>query len=312
MADPDRAAAIARWQRALEDAFSASDGVVGSSILFPVMNQEENCGTQIVQKYRGHRILYDSFFQLFGDTLLAVVAIINSGGWPHNKPNYVGTVLSFLELFRVARAADVLAVRGYPVYAYSILRSLKEQAFGIAGVILGYTTVPSLLKYHPAQSSDPQVQKSFRERLKDEKILRDQLIGRESSLSKEAVAQLQLWDRLFNAQVHGSHLALAIELERWINQHRGPFTLGPEPNEMADALYLNRSTELAWMVTRMLPFLQLSENSLGRKWAEHWKLADESFRFMVVSLEKKISSSFIEFLDSKLPLNPKSYYIERT
>jgi hypothetical protein len=127
---------IADWQRRLEDEFT-SLGAVGGRILFPVFEAEERVGRRFAEHYRGHRVLHDSFLSCFGDTLFAAMRSINERGWPKDKPTYIVLFLWFQSMFRIARAADVLALSGYPIDAYAVLRSLKEEAFKTAAVVAG-------------------------------------------------------------------------------------------------------------------------------------------------------------------------------
>jgi hypothetical protein len=143
----DRKAHIAAWQKGLEEAFS-TDEIVGGKYLAEVQAEEDECGACIVFKYRGHRVVHDSFFEFFGATLTLAFQHVRQFGWPPNSPQYLIGFLHFLTLFRVARAADKLAIAGYPLDGYAVLRSLKEQAFALAGVVLGYSSFGRLVPDH--------------------------------------------------------------------------------------------------------------------------------------------------------------------
>jgi hypothetical protein len=268
-------------------------------------------GRRFAEHYRGHRVLHDSFFELFGDTLFAAMRSINERGWPKDKPTYIVLFLWFQSMFRIARAADVLALSGYPIDAYAVLRSLKEEAFKTAAVVAGYATKSELLgRSFRLTDRSKEARDAHNSRLRLEAELAERLIGLRSGLTAADTEDLQLWDRLFNLQVHGFRLATAISITRWSTEPE-PFSLGPESDESADALYLNRSSELAWLITRMLTFLQLEAKAFGDEWHRRRDLLDASHRQLVTSLEKAIAPAFERFLDFHLPVGTHSQYIER-
>ncbi len=115
---------IQAWESRLRDAFSYN-GVVGGRLLPAIMRMEESCGANYVLTYKGHRALTDSFLDFFAVTLDDVASKAKNHGWPKEMPYYSICLASFLTLFRSMRAAEIVAVNGYPLDGYALLRNAK-------------------------------------------------------------------------------------------------------------------------------------------------------------------------------------------
>lgn len=312
MALNDREREIRKWQEKLEEAFSYQN-VVGGRFLLPLIDQERAVGQHFVEKYRGHRVLIDSFFDFFGRTLQTAAHVVTRVGWPANRPYYHDCFLRFLALFRTARAAELLSTSGYPLEGYTLQRGLKEQLFALAGVANKLVTMPGLrgLDKAPAgEWTEEDRQKVRNAGIAIERKIRRSLLR--DNLSADSIAALAKWDDLFNLQVHSSQLTQAVELNRLVGA-KGTLSVGPVPNELLDAMYMNRSHEIGWMIVRILPFLQLNEAPFGEEWEADWHLLDSSFRFMIEglgSLRKKIAPAFFEFIDLKFRFDPTLRYLE--
>ena len=80
------------------------------------------------------------------------------------------------------------------------------------------------------------------------------------------------------------------------------------------SMFLNRSLEVAWMVLRIFPFLQLRPRAFGEGWAAKWELLDEPCRLQSESLGdlgKPIGYAFIRFMDAKFPFSPDTAFEDR-
>lgn len=312
MASDDRKRQIHNWQKTLEDAFSFGE-IVGGRFLLPLIDLEKAVGEHFVTKYRGHRVLIDSFFDFFGRTLQTAAHVVTRLGWPADRPYYHDCLLRFLSLFRTARAADLLSTSGYPLEGYTLQRGLKEQLFALSAVANKLVTMRGLRgldKAPEGEWTDGDRQRIRKASIATERKIRGNLL--QDGLSVDSVAALALWDDLFNHQVHGAQLTQAIELDRLIRAGSA-LSIGPVPNELIDAMYMNRSHEIGWMVVRVLPFLQLEEAPFGEEWESQWHLLDRSFRFSIEGLGllgKQIAPAFFEFIDLKFPFDPKLRYFE--
>ena len=311
MSSKDRGEEILRWQNQLEEAFSYND-VVAEQYLAPLIEQEKLAGLHFVERYHGHRILIDSFYDFFVWTLDLASDVIAQRGLPTSQPYYVDCLLRFLTLLRTARSAEILSTSGYPLEGYSLQRNLREQVFALAGVANKLTTLRALGGHDkiPAGKNWSEAdRKAFtRAQMDEERRVRQSLLR--DNLSEESIEALRSWDRLFHQQVHGSQLTRMVELGRLIQQSR--FSVGPVPTEDMDAMYINRSHEIGWMVLRLLPFLQIQE-AFGDEWVSKWHLLDESFCLMITALGamgKKIAPAFFQFIDLRFGFDPNFRYFE--
>ena len=300
----DRKAEIALWQQTLETEFPARVRIQFSFL-------EEQSETTFRTKFNGHCTLHNSFIEFFGQTLIGVAKSLGTEGWPKNKPSYPALFIKYLGLLRKFRAAELTAVHGYPVEAYAMLRGVRDEAFVLAALALGYADLPAVMKYVPIGDDSKEARQAHTAKQDLENGIRSQLIGPRSGLPQPVRATLQHWDRLFNQEVHGSRLSFVLELEKWIGPNTVvPFVVGPQPTDDMWALYMNRVSELSWLIVRLLPLLLLSEGSLGPRWLSQRDLLDRSHRFMVKGLDKDISRHFEEFLDTKLPPSQVGPYRE--
>jgi hypothetical protein len=90
--------------------------------------------------------------------------------------------------------------------------------------------------------------------------------------------------------------------------------LGPTPDEMNESMYLNRWTETAWMIHRLVPFMRRPETPKEVGWDRKWKLLDDSFAMMVdglAELGKGIAPAFKEMVGAKFAFGPETYYAEK-
>ena len=83
MNSDERKREILAWQQRLEDRFSHA-GIVGGLYLSLLIELEHQCGRHFVVKYHGHRVLVDSFFEFFGQTLETAKDAVARNGWPNN------------------------------------------------------------------------------------------------------------------------------------------------------------------------------------------------------------------------------------
>ena len=308
---------IRQWQSRLRETFTY-EGVIGGKLLINVIEQERSHGINFIQKYGGHRIVTDSFFEFFAESLTTSLKKVEEAGWPASKPYYPTCILYFLTMFRTARAADKLSVSGYPLDGYGILRTLKDQALALAAIANGFVTLEEVLGVasipHDRPWTEVDHDEMYRRRIATEKALHRQMIGPKSGLSGKSQVEIEQWDRLFHSQVHGARWTFMREMRHLFGEEDVQFSLGPRDDEGGDAMFINRSNELDWMIVRLLPFLQLHPGSFGDEWATRWHVMDESFRVTTESLGdlgKKIAGAFTEMIDTKFKFDPMTSYVER-
>jgi hypothetical protein len=58
------------------------------------------------------------------------------------------------------------------------------------------------------------------------------------------------------------------------------FQLGPPTDDLAAAMFLNRSMELNWIALRLLPYMRRPDTPPSEDWNAKWSLLDDSFKFM--------------------------------
>ncbi len=85
----------------------------------------------------------------------------------------------------------------------------------------------------------------------------------------------------------------------------------PKREKMDAAMLMNRWTEAAWMVHRLMPTLQMQHLKFPDDWRRQWTVLDESFAPMVQSLSnhlgKKIGDAMVEFVNTKFPFGVDSF-----
>jgi hypothetical protein len=110
-------------------------------------------------------------------------------------------------------------------------------------------------------------------------------------------------------------LTLARAAHRLFVEKRTEIVLGPVADDLNEAMYMNRCSELGWMILRLLPYMRRTETPQDDAWDNKWRLLDDSFKMMadgLAGLGKKIAPAMIEFIEKKFPFDGKTYYSEPT
>ena len=148
-------------------------------------------------------------------------------------------------------------------------------------------------------------------RMKTERKIRSVIIGKESGLSEETKDELLNWDLLFNIETHRGLFTLFNTLDDALKGKLD--VVGPSPEEKNDAMFINRSNELNWMILRLIPCIRRKEIIWGDEWTKKWDLLEESFRMMTegfAGLGKKIPLAHLEMIEMKFKFGTDHYYIE--
>ncbi len=302
---------VAEWQKRLEDNFTAN-GIVGG-YLSDIFEQEKACGHYFITTFHGQSVLIKSFQSFYIETIRAALRWVGAHGWPTGYDNYAPILMYFVIMFRSFRACESLLLKGYPLDGYALLRGLKDRAIFLGAIAHNITTLPGIYGYGGFRGiTDKDRKRRKKERKEEEYRVLKRMIRESSGLPKDVVEQLRKWEELFHQEVHGSKLSFATELGNWV---RGevPLSIGPLPEESSMAMYMNRACEVAWLMTRLLPYLQAEENAFGDEWSERHGILDESFRYMqqgLSALRKKIGDAFIAFVDQKFSFKKPFFYFE--
>lgn len=253
----------------------------------------------------------------FAQTLIQAVTLRQRHGWPQQLQWYTISILSFITQFRSLRAAEILSMKGYPLDGYALQRNMMEQALFIGAVANGVTSFQALLGTKGIDSSkkwnEDDMQSIFKNRLNEERRVTSEMIGDKSGLDPRHVEELTKWERMFNYQVHGARFTHYREAAKWIIE-KGEPSIGPRIDDEASAMYMNRASEIGWMILRGLPYLQLDDMPFDHEWRTKWGVLDDSFRFSVEGLGnigKKIAHAFITMIDAKFATSPATRYVER-
>lgn len=302
---------VTEWQKCLEDNFTIN-GVIGGNLL-EVLDRERTCGKYFTNTFHGQSILIDSFQSFYIETIRNALHWVAKHGWPDGAENYAPILLFYVTMFRRFRACENLLLKGYPLDGYALLRDLKDRAILLAGVAHNITTLPSFFGYGGAKAlTDEDWKKAKKDRKAEERRLLNRIIRKQSGLPAEIMKELEIWEQLFHEEVHGSKLSFSIELGDWIKGTATP-SIGPSPKEAAMAMYMNRVSEVAWLLVRLFPYLQPAENAFDGEWHRKHKILDESFRYAqqgLSSLGKRIGEAFIRFVHEKFSFKEPFYYVE--
>ena len=314
MTDEESKQRISEWQNRLHEVFGYN-GVLGGKFLLGVMQLEDLVGEHFVRKYHGHRLLTDAFLDFFAETLQTQLAFHSYHGWPPNEPNYAVTFLMYLTVFRTVRATEVFSVRGYPLQGYALQRSIKDQVFTLWAIVTEMMPFKEIFGWQegltPGATRTEDNRKIAANRMKAERKIRSVIIGKESGLSEETKDELLNWDLLFNIETHRGLFTLFNTLGDGL---RGKLdVVGPSPDEKNDAMFINRSNELNWMILRLLPCIRRKGLVWSDEWTKKWNLLEESFRMMnegFADLGKKIPLAHLEMIEMKFKFGLDHYYVE--
>jgi len=296
----------------LADSFTVN-GVIGGR-LQAVHEDEDDVGNQLVERFRGQHVLMDSFLAFFVETLDIVRRDIAVNGWPKDAMHYSIAWTCYSNLFRRFRACELLSMKGYPLDAYSLMRDIKDRAFMLAGVAHNFATFPQIIgaiQLPSPADRDEYGKKSTKVRKDIEQKVSQRLIGMHSGLPSNIQKELALWDGFFHHEVHGGGISLTTEL-RSLSGGAAP-NIGPTFDQGSFAMYMNRSSEIGWFLLRLLPYLQVAEDSFGKEWHAKKAILDDSFRFMLQllgTLGKSIGDALIVLVDEKFAFVPPFHYRE--
>lgn len=303
---------VEQWLKRLEDNFS-SNGIVGEH-LFEIFDLEKKCGESFVNTYHGQSVLIDSFQSFYIETIRSAYRWIAQNGWPKGSDHYSTILVSYVVNFRSFRACENLLMKGYPLDGYALLRDLKDRAVFLGAIANNITTFRKIYYGYANDGTDTEKlwKKQKNERKKEESRVFGRMLREDSGLPEKVIIELRKWEQLFHEEVHSSRMSFVYELREWLRNNVPP-SLGPTPIEDPMAMYMNRAVEIGWMLVKLLPFIQPTENAFGARWKERQEILDDSFRIMELGLShvgKKIADAFICFVEKKFSFPRDFCYFE--
>jgi hypothetical protein len=184
------------------------------------------------------------------------------------------------------------------------------------------TGAVSILALHAVVVGKAPVEWTATDRDRARKLMKDAqssamrvMVGLDSGLAHEDREELKKWQHAFHMEVHGSRFTISEDVKRLFREKQIP-PFGPEPhqNNWDASMYVNRSLEVAWMILRIFPFLQLRPRDFGQEWASKWELLDEAFRIQsegLGDLGAPIGHAFIRLMDTKFTFSPDTAFEDR-
>jgi hypothetical protein len=274
---------------------------------YDLFDNEEKHAQKCLQ-YKGYLALSDAFKCLFLET----VELLNTECRPkittQLSESYALFVPRLVHSFKSLCGSERLALKGYPLPAYALLRNIFDNLVMVSAVLQRITDFYSMDGIELEGKID--LKELKKKKKKTECDVRSTMTGARSGLSQATIDELKIWDDMFDWETHGSRLSLAASIS-WMKSQE-PLSVLPEFLEREFAMFMNRYCEIAWMVHRLLPMLQPLEAPLGNSWHEKWRIVDESFEAMVSSLTKQlgkpIGAAIVEFVSKKFPFNEKSVF----
>ncbi len=302
---------LIEWQERLEKNFTVK-GLVGGNLV-EVFNSEAACEWYYKETFYPRRLLIDSFQGFYVETLKKALKWVSDHGWPERCEHYSSILVYFVVMFRSFRACEHLFLKGYPFDGYALLRDLKDRAILLSGIAHNITTFSSIFGLTSTEGLSAAKWKEVKKARKhEEKRVLKNIIGEKSGLPPATISELHEWEQLFHEEVHGSRLSLPYEWTDWF-ETKGPPSIGPTPQNTPMGNYMHRADEIAWLMVRLLPYLQAKKNAFGAEWQKKHAILDDSFRdIRKTSSESgmRIANVFIEFVEEKFSFKTPFYYFE--
>lgn len=270
--------------------------------------EAEDAHAQEVLRFKGYLALSDAFKCFFLETTELLDKAIKP---PADQPlsQFYGLLVPRLaRSFTALCGAERTAILGYPFQGYTILRNIFDCLLHTSAALQGIVDFYGIEGMVPGEAFDKGKAKRLRKRTEMEANRR--MTGEASGLAVETIAELKVWDDLFDYETHGGRLS-ATHAKGWI-EGRAPLNLLPLYRDNAWVLFMNRSTEVQWMCHRLLPNLQPVSFPLGDIWGEKWRLLDLSFMECVSALTeelgKPIGNALVDLVESKFSFSADSRF----
>jgi hypothetical protein len=126
----------------------------------------------------------------------------------------------------------------------------------------------------------------------------------------DVLDNLKLVDTMYDSETHGGRVTTAYNAD-WL-RGAAPLPVVPAFRENVASIFMNRYLETAWMAHRLFPLLQLPGIAFSQEWAEKWRVVDESFQHVVLSLFRDLGKPYFkavaDFVEAKFPFSAASHF----
>ncbi len=205
--------------------------------------------------------------------------------------------------FHTVCGAERAAMWGYPGPAFALLRNVFDSTVVSSAVAQGFATFMEAEGLFEGEPLDPR--KLSRRRKDCEFAINARMVGKDSGLSEVARRELGKLNQLYDFETHGQRMTATTTMS-WLKGQDGLHFL-PRYEEMNYAVFVNRFSEVTWMLHRLLPLVWPAEVAANEDWCRRWGTLDQCFRQTVesltVDLKKAVGHAIVEFVDSKFPFN---------
>lgn len=268
-----------------------------------IFDEEKKHG-QAACKYNIYLALSDAFKCFFLET----VEIINT----YCRPRLSAPLSEFYPLFvpglvhsfKSMCGAERVAIQGYPLQGYTLLRNVFDDLLLTSAALQKFTSPYSILGINPQQPINYKNVKKLRR--STEFSVRKLMTGSESGLSPKTIDELSDWDALFDWETHGARLSLT-HTKEWM-EGKSPLPILPNFNDKDFGMFRNRFCEVGWMAHRLIPALQPPSAPLPSEWKSKWQIIDGCFKISIESYDKPIGPAMLEFIHSKFPFNDETVF----
>lgn len=208
--------------------------------------------------------------------------------------------------FHTICGAEREALWGYPVPAFAQLRNLFDTAVISSAVAQKFATYLDAEGLEAGKPFDPGKFAARRKRTEFE--IFSQMVRKDSGLSTSTLDELDKLNKLYDWETHGQRMTATRTLD-WM-KGQAPLSFLPEYKELDYALFVNRHTEVTWMLHRLVP-LMLPQGVASREdWSSRWSTIDKCFHqaveAMSIDLKKAVGDAVIEFVIAKFPFDADS------
>lgn len=302
---------VAEWQQRLERTFLTD---VELNLYDHLLDSENAFFLDWQNHLYGSRTLSKSFNIFLLDTLNCINKSYIEG--VQEKDFRFKAYLNLISLCRRFRGCEILCYQGYPEDGLSLLREIKDRAIIFSGINQGLTSFKKIYGHSAFENSNiPEDKKLFcsSKEIKNEERKFFEIYWKKLQLANDEKEELEAWQKFFNWEVHGQRLTLAGPVLNWLKSN-GPFPIYPEFSENNCAMYINRSHEVSWLLHRTLPVFQKFAHEFGSEWGQKWKILDESFNYMVASLEeigKPIGKVLAAIIPKMTPFSPSNFWLDK-
>lgn len=281
---------------------AALRSLVDDDNLATIRQAEDRFGEQALKMY-GFVALSRAFQSFVVETILTGRGAVQAAPATHT---FMWLAPRVNTCFQTICAAERSAMLGYPVPAFAQLRNVFDTAVINSAVAQGFVTCDQAEGIETGKPFDPVQARRARKRI--EADVNARMYGERCGLSDRAREQLRKLNSLYDDETHGQRLSRT-QASQWL-AGQGPMFLLPNYDEMNYALFMNRFSEVSWMVHRLLPLLRIAGSEWPHRWQERWKTLDMCFcqtlASMTRQLKKPIGAAVVEFVAAKFPFDASS------